>query len=286
MKIRLLLVPYDSGQRNVRMGAGPERLCEAGLPEHLTAQGHTVEVQTIETASHHWRAEVQTSFELMRFVAEQVRAARAAGFFPVVLSGNCLAAVGVIAGLGAGTGALWVDAHGDFNTPQTTTSGFLDGMTLATVTGRCWGELARSIAGFTPVPENAVLLLGARDLDPGEVTALARSSIVRLPADASPAAIEPALQGLAGTTEKFYLHLDLDSLDPSVGKANGYAARGGYTRESLEQLLRLISEKLPVQALTIACYDPAYDHDGAVCATAFQAATTVLSGAAIRQGHA
>jgi Arginase/agmatinase/formimionoglutamate hydrolase, arginase family len=53
------------------------------------------------------------------------------GDFPSSFQGNCLAAVGVIAGLGPGTGVIWIDAHGDFNTPQTTTSGFLDGMTLA-----------------------------------------------------------------------------------------------------------------------------------------------------------
>ena len=169
MEIRLLLVPYDSGQRNVRMGAGPEHLCAAGLEKHLAAQGHQVDSEVIEPASRNWRAEVQTSFELMRAIAKHVRAARTARRFPVVLSGNCLAAVGVIAGLGPGTGVIWIDAHGDFNTPQTTTSGFLDGMTLATATGQCWGELARSIEGFEPVPENAVVLLGARDLDPGEV---------------------------------------------------------------------------------------------------------------------
>ncbi len=167
MEIRLLLVPYDSGQRNVRMGAGPEHLRAAGLEKHLAAQGHQVDSEVIEPASRNWRAEVQTSFELMRAVAKHVRAARTAKRFPLVLSGNCLAAVGVIAGLGAGTGVVWIDAHGDFNTPQTTTSGFLDGMTLATATGQCWGELANSIEGFQPVPDNAVVLLGARDLDAG-----------------------------------------------------------------------------------------------------------------------
>jgi arginase len=277
VKIRLLLVPYDSGQRNVRMGAGPERLCAAGLKEHLASQGHQVDSQMIEPASMNWRAEVQTSFELMRAVAEQVRAARAAGRFPLVLSGNCLAAVGVIAGLGAETGVLWIDAHGDFNTPQTTMSGFLDGMTLATATGRCWVELARSIEGFSPVPDKAVVMLGARDLDPGEAAALARSEIVRLSVESAPNGIEPILKSIAPTMEKFYIHLDLDALDPSEGRANGYSVRGGFSNENLQMLLAAIAGRLPVEALTIACYDPAYDHDGAVCATAFQAAATVVA---------
>ncbi len=278
MKIRLLLVPYDSGQRNVRMGAGPEYLRTAGLPEHLTRQGHIVDAEVIEPPSMNWRAEVQTSFELMRAVAKQVSAARAAGRFPLILSGNCLSAVGVIAGLGSGTGVIWIDAHGDFNTPQTTTSGFLDGMTLATATGKCWVELARSIEGFEPVPEDAVVLIGARDLDPGEGTALARSGIVRLGADAASDAIEPILQTIAGKMNKFYVHLDMDALDPSVGKANGYSARGGFSNENLQSFLATVSAHLPVEALTIASYDPSYDTDGKVSASAFESATTILAG--------
>jgi arginase len=277
MEIRLLLVPYDSGQRNVRMGAGPEHLRAAGLAEHIAAQGHAVDAQVIEPASMNWRAEVQTSFELMRAVAEQVRVTRATGRFPLVLSGNCLAAVGVIAGLGPQTGAVWIDAHGDFNTPQTTMSGFLDGMTLATATGRCWMELARSIEGFAPVPDKAVVLLGARDLDPGEAAALARSEIVRLNVESAPNDLERVLQSLAPTMERFYIHLDLDALDPSEGRANGYAARGGFSNENLQKVLAIIAGHLPIGAMTIACYDPSYDRDGKVCASALQAAATVCA---------
>lgn len=284
MEIRLLLVPYDSGQRNVRMGAGPEHLRAAGLEKHLAAQGHRVDSEVIEPASLNWRAEVQTSFELMRAIAEHVRAARIAKRFPVVLSGNCLAAVGVIAGLGAGTGVLWIDAHGDFNTPQTTTSGFLDGMTLATATGQCWGELARSIEGFEPVPDSAVVLLGARDLDPGEASALARSQIIRLSVEAAKTDLAPVLQTIGPTMKRFYVHLDMDALDPSVGRANGYAARGGFSSEDLQTLLSTIAQHLPVEALTIASYDPSYDSDGAVCATAFQASATVLAGVGSHDG--
>jgi len=278
MEIRLLLVPYDSGQRNVRMGAGPEHLRAAGLRENLAADGHAVDVQVIEPASTKWHAEVQTSFELMRAVAAGVRRARAESRFPVVLSGNCLSAVGVIAGLGTQTGVLWIDAHGDFNTPQTTMSGFLDGMTLATATGRCWSELAQSIEGFEPVPDKAVVMFGTRDLDPGEGPALDRAGIVRLRSGATLAEIESALDNVGRTHTKFYVHLDMDALDPSEGRANGFAARGGFTSESLRVLLDTIARKLPVAALTIASYDPAYDTDGKICAIALEATTTVMGG--------
>jgi arginase len=278
MQIRLLLVPYDSGQRNVRMGAGPDYLRSAGLTERLEAAGHKVSSQIVEPATTNWRAEVQTSFELMRAVADQVRSARSEASFPLVLSGNCLSAVGVIAGLGAETGVLWIDAHGDFNTPQTTMSGFLDGMTLATATGRCWSELAHSIEGFEPVADEAVMMLGVRDLDPSEAAALAKSGIVRLGAESLPNDLEPKLESLLQKVGKFYVHLDLDALDPSEGRANGYAARGGFSNEKLQELLRLISNRLPVAAMTLAGYDPTYDPEGKVCAIAIDAATTVLSG--------
>ena len=276
MDIRLLLVPYDSGQRNVRMGAGPEYLRSAGLANHLAAAGHDVDARVIEPASINWRAEVQTSFELMRAVADEVRATRTEGRFPLVLSGNCLSAVGVVAGLGAGTGVIWIDAHGDFNTPQTTMSGFLDGMTLATATGRCWLELARSIEGFEPVPDKAVVMLGARDLDPGEGAALARSEITRLGVTVAPNELERVLHSVGPMMQRFYIHLDLDALDPNEGRANGYAVRGGFKSEQLQELLSRIASHLPVEAFTIAGYDPSYDSEGKVSTLAFAAAAAVI----------
>src|SRR5206468_12877100 len=101
---------------------------------------------------------------------EGVRAARAQGRFPVVLSGNCGASLGVVGGLmqargGAAArplGVVWMDAHGDFNTPDTSASGFLDGMSLAALVGRCWRALTLVTPGVA-VPEHHVLHLGGRD---------------------------------------------------------------------------------------------------------------------------
>ena len=84
-------------------------------------------------------------------IDQQRRDRNPAERFPLVLAGNCNAAVGVVAGLGPGAAVLWCDAHADFNTPETTTGGFLDGMGLATVTGRCWTSMAARVPGFVPV---------------------------------------------------------------------------------------------------------------------------------------
>ena len=151
-------------------------------------------------------------------------------------------------------------------------------MTLATATGRCWTELANSIEGFEPVPDNAVVMFGTRDLDPGEGPALDRTKIVRLKAGASLGEIEPALQTIGQTLDKFYIHLDMDALDPAEGRANGFAARNGFSNEKLQELLATIASQLPIEALTIASYDPAFDTEGRVCAIALEAAGTVLTG--------
>ena len=149
MDLTLISVPYDSALRGVRMGAGPERLIGAGLPGRLEALGHTVRLETVEHEAEP-PTEIRTGFELMRGVAAQVSAAVRAGRFPIVLSGNCNTAVGTIGGLGGGVGIVWLDAHGDFHTPETTTGGFLDGTGLATATGRCWRALAATVPGFHP----------------------------------------------------------------------------------------------------------------------------------------
>src|SRR5687767_1880913 len=132
-------------------------------------RGARVELCELAPTSESWVAEIGTAFDLDRQLAREVAAARLRSAFPLTLAGNCITSVGTVGGLGAGaTGVLWFDAHGDFNTPETTIGGFLDGMALATVVGRCWRSLAAGVPGFTPVAEENVVLVGARDLDPAE----------------------------------------------------------------------------------------------------------------------
>ena len=162
MDIQLLLVPYDSGQRGWRCGAGPEHLVRAGLPAHLQRQGHIVTaIHIIEDDPAYPPAEIRTAFELARRLATTVRSARTAGHFPLVLSGNCNTAVGTLSGLTpARRATFWFDAHGDCNTPETTTSGFLDGMGLAMTMGLCWHHLGATVPGFQPVAADATFLTG------------------------------------------------------------------------------------------------------------------------------
>ena len=96
--ITIFAVPYDSGHRAVRMGAGPEHLLSDGMEDVLAATGGEVRSEVLEATSP-FRAEIATAFELFGMLAERVHEPTASGSFPLVLSGNCNATVGVIAGL-------------------------------------------------------------------------------------------------------------------------------------------------------------------------------------------
>jgi arginase len=278
MQAQIIAVPYDSAQRGRRMGAGPEQLLAHGLEHSLRDQGHDVRSRVVELPDG-WHAEIQTAFSLMHSLAEAVREARALGRFPLVLAGNCNTAVGTVAGLDGRTGVLWFDAHGDFNTPETSVGGFLDGMALAIVAGRCWRELARAVPGFRPVPEDRVYLLGARDLDPLERQELEQSAVTVCPPAEILPAVTAAVRDLSGKVDGLYLHLDLDVLDPSVGRVNQYSAAGGLFLAQLERAVAAIGEVLPIAAATLSAYDPSFDEDGRICAAAFRLAGTILQAA-------
>jgi arginase len=262
------------------MGAGPERLLHAGLAEEIRAMGHQVHIEQIEPGDDGPPAEIRTAFELNRVLAGRVRSVVENGGFPVVLAGNCNTALGTLAGLGnQECGVLWFDSHGDFNTPETTTGGFLDGMALATVTGHCWRQLAAaSVPGFQPVPERNVVLLGTRDLDPLERELLADSEITTL----SPAQVRTDLPHVLGEltsrTRDVYVHIDLDVLDPTEGRANALAAPDGLSVEEVRAALQRISGLFQVRAVALTAYDPSFDTDGRVCRAAFLLLRSLLAG--------
>lgn len=281
MKLRLFTVPYDSGQRAVRMGAGPDRLLEAGLPSSLEAAGHRVEVEGIEASEDGVTGEMQRAFELLRKLAGRVRSAREEGFFPIVLAGTCYSAVGTLAGLGDGrTGVLWFDTHADFNTPETTVSGFLDGMALAMLTGRCWTQLTGAVPGFRPVPEDRVVTLGTRDVDPLEAPPLDGSDVTVLAPAQVRSSLEEALNELRGRVDGAYVHIDLDVLDPSEGRANHLALPDGLTLAEMKAALSVIAGSFPVRAVALTAYDPSLDDDGRVRRAAFDLLDTILGSGA------
>jgi arginase len=265
-----ILVPYDSGHRGARMGRGPLHLSEHGARERLRARGHVVSETTVDVSTT-FPTELGTSFALYRALSDRVSSAVTGGSFPIVLAGNCGSSLGTVSGVRAaspndrsGLGVIWLDAHADFNTPETTTTGFLDGTGLAALTGRCWRALAASIPGFRPVSDAHVVLVGARDIDPGEERELASSRVMRveaarMQADGAAAALHSALTELARHVSRVYLHIDLDVHEPGEAQANQYAVPGGLSAETVRDLVRVVGERFSIVAAALTSYDPTCD---------------------------
>jgi arginase len=278
VEIQILAVPYDSGHRGLRMGAGPEALLRAGLVESLREAGHTVSVRIAELDSEQWQAEIQSSFELMRMLAAAIDEAQRAGRFPIVLAGNCNTAVGTLAGLGTDSvGVAWFDAHADFNTPETTTSGFLDGTAVAIINGRCWTQLAATVPGFAPIADDRICLIGTREIDSLESGLLDDSSVAVIGPGQLRTSLARRLQLLTEHVDRIYVHLDLDVLDASVAPANSFAVVGGLTLEDTRFALSAIADKLEIAAITLSAFDPAADVDGLAAHAAIDLICTAAS---------
>jgi arginase len=181
---------------------------------------------------------------------------------PVVLTGNCYSQQAVVAGLGTdGLGLVWLDCHADFNTPETTESGYFDGYGLAMVVGNCWQTLCATVPGFTPLRQDAVLLAGVRGMEAGERKRLDRGTIRCV----GPSHVGCLADLLAHfEADRISLHVALDVLDPAYGHANRYAVPPVMTPDELIAAVSALARDRELAALTLSAYDPSYDSDGCV----------------------
>ena len=268
MKIQFIQVPYDSGHESLRTGRGPDYFMQRGVDQILRNRGYQVDSYRIVSNSS-WKADIETTFELDRLIAEQVGNAIAANQFPFVLAGACHSCVGTLAGIGQDAlGLIWFDAHGDFNTPETTISGLLDGMGLAMAAGRCWRALLKTVPGFNPVPEANIIHIGGHDFDPEEAVQLRESAInlIELDSDLDSMrhALSRALTQLRKQVRKVYVHMDLDVFDTGTALANHAAIPGGLSIDFVEEAIGMIKEQFEVCAGAIGSVDPDYDKDDKV----------------------
>ena len=274
-EIELILVPYHLGHVDAGMGAGPAQLLSHGAEAAASAHGHRVSVSRVEAADLPTH-EIGATIAVNRCLARLVRQAVERDAFPLILAGNCNSCLGTLAGLGVtDIGITWFDAHGDFNTPDSSASGFFDGMALNAAVGGCWQTATRSIPGFEPVAENRVGLIGVRDLDAGERRLLGRSAVKVVEYDeicsrGLQLATAECVEAIEAHTRTAYLHVDLDVLDGDMVPANEFSLPSGLTPDELDEVLTSIGERLEVRAAAVTAYDPRFDSDDRVADAALR----------------
>jgi len=255
------------------MGLGPERIFEQGVSKLLSNMQIQFDTAEIVLDSPH-PAEISATFELGRKVAAKVRQSRTRGAFPLVLSGNCNAALGTIAGCGADrTGIVWFDAHGEATTPESTASGFLDGMPISTILGRAWQTLARSLPGFAAISGNRIVLFGASQLEKAECKLLDEAGVKRA---STVTELTSYLAALIDEVEQIYVHLDLDVLNSAEAVWNQWTGPNGISVLTLLDAVAQIGWRGKVCALGVASYDPAADANCKAMLAAVSAIQTLM----------
>jgi arginase len=278
-----------AGRRGVDMG--PSAIRYAGLGERLEAIGLDVDdlgnvdaalPETVATGSERARflAEIKATCER---IADQVGRAAAAGRIPVVLGGDHSIALGTVGGLAATHGAgaaIWFDAHGDLNTPETTPSGNVHGMPLAVALGQAVDGF-RSDAWPLPALDPArVSLIGVRSLDDGErrivrelglgvhtMSEIDRRGVVEVVRDA-----------LARARGAPFVHvsLDMDVVDPDVAPGVGTPVRGGLSYREAHLAMELVAESGVLDSLEIVEVNPILDRVNETAALAVELAASAL----------
>lgn len=257
MHISLIGVPIDLGANRRGVDMGPSALRYAGLQKALAALGHTVEDLGDLVVPHPEQSVVGSPrarylheiVQVVRELAQRVAAVVDAGRFPVVLGGDHSLSIGTMSGVRRvrpNTGVIWLDAHGDFNTPATTPSGNVHGMSLAVINGRGAPELVACLEGRQLRPEQTVLI-GVRDLDDGErqlllqsgVTVYTMQEVDRL---GLPVVMEQALARLRPHVDGIHLSLDLDVFEPDLAPGVGTPKPGGLTYREGHLAMEMLAE--------------------------------------------
>lgn len=272
--VSIVQMPY-TGERNVaEISDNPGYLFGNGITDTIRTMGFTVTQDGIvgltaedEREYGSWHRMGLANGHLAEMVAENARS----GSVTVGLLANCTSILGVLGGLqhSGGPGALrrvglvYIDAHGDFNVPETTLSGMLGGMPVAVSAGMALHNLRRE-SGLDPgISTDDILMAGVRDLDPLEADLVQAAGIRRLSSDDLSQRLDlvrSEVERLAGMTDVIFVHVDMDVLDPAEVPGHSLAVSGGPTSRELAAALAEMFKEPKVAALGIAS-TPAHERD-------------------------
>jgi len=274
VNVGIIGVPVDLGadRRGVDMGASAIRY--AGLEASLRAAGHTVRdfgnvpVSVAESADQ-GPAELKY-LEQIRAMAEhladRVSAIIEEGWFPLVLGGDHSMSLGSVTGVTRhrSVGIIWIDAHGDFNVPSTSPSGNIHGMVLSALAGFGDDRLVRLDGRAPKVAARNTVLIGTRELDPGERALLLSSgahifTMYEIDRAGMASVIERAVERAGADVDGIYLSLDLDVVDPQQAPGVGTPVFGGLSFRETHLAMELLAETGRLAAIDVVEVNPVLD---------------------------
>jgi arginase len=292
--ITLISSPYHVGFRDRGVGAGPALIQSLGLLpllKELSIPITEVEIEPVDD----FEGEIGRSFEIIRRTSTLVSEAHNCNSFPIILSGNCSAAVGVAAGYTGSSkaaqeqeplGCVWFDAHDDYNIPDTVMSGYFDSQPVAMLGGECWRGLLGTIPGHIPMDlKHKFVNVGMRDVNELERQRVLQAGFDVVWGDEQNkpdfgqllhAVLEKKSKS-ATTASPTMVHFDVDSLDISLGKANQFAAPGGLLEADVHACFDAIVQNARPVSLTVASLDPAGEGADRIAAIAVRGVHHLLA---------
>ncbi len=275
MKIGVVGAPVDLGQRRRGVDMGPSAIRIARLEERLEDLGHTVKdfgnipaadmaIASVGNKKVRYLAEVLTQCEL---IAGQVSRCVSQALFPLILGGDQTSSIGTLAGLartGTGRGIIWLDAHGDFNTPKTTPSGNIHGMALAAILGYGHPKLTK-LGGVSPkAVEKNTVLIGGRDFDPLEAKAISHSKMTvftmkEIDELGMQKVMEEALKVAGSGVGQVHLSFDVDAMDPREAPGTGTPVKGGLTYREAQLAMELLFDSKRITSAEFVEVNPILD---------------------------
>lgn len=288
-QVQIIGVPMDLGQshRGVDMGPGATRY--AGLLGRLRKLGYRIldtgnlAVPVRDSLAHeHEQNYLPAIQKVCEAVYQAGRDAVGQGAIPVFLGGDHSIAIGSIGGVThqAPVGVIWIDAHGDFNTPQTSTSGNVHGMPLATLLGEGHPELVNVGRPGAKLSPGDVVMIGIRDLDPGERTRLRQSGITvftmrDIDERGMAAVMKEALKHL-GHRDRLHVSLDVDALEPHEAPGVGTPSPGGLTYREAQLVMEIIADTRRLASMDIVEINPILDYRNQTAQIAVELAASLF----------
>jgi arginase len=301
VKIDVIGVPVDLGAGRRGVDMGPSAIRYAHLNQSLEALGYTVEDRgnvDVPIAERCAITEPKLKYldcilPMARRVAGAVATSVQDGSFPLVLGGDHSLSLGSIRGAGRHKklGVLWVDAHADFNTHETTPSGNIHGMPLAALCGlgdprlaHLWGSRSaspRGGGGEAVLDPRRVAIIGARDLDPGEKRNLREAGVLVLSMEqldrlGMVAALEKAFERITREVDGIYLSFDMDALDPRHAPGVGTPVTGGLTYREAHLACELAAETGKLVCMDLVEVNPILDSQNQTALLAVEFARSAL----------